>query len=118
MSWTPPIATEADLKSMFPLSNAAPAADVFELGLVLGGTVSSGAFTAGVLDYLIEALDCWDVQVDLNDPVAPTNRVVLKVIGGTSRGSVCAAILGRLLHYAFPPYKRTNPKYRHQKSIL
>jgi len=32
----------------------------FELALVLGGTVSAGAYTAGALDFLIEALDCWE----------------------------------------------------------
>lgn len=32
---------------------------IFEVGLVLSGTVSAGPYTAGVIDYLIEALDAW-----------------------------------------------------------
>ncbi|MBN36086.1 MAG: hypothetical protein CMM46_15185 [Rhodospirillaceae bacterium] len=31
----------------------------FSIGLILGETVSAGAYTAGVLDFLIEALDEW-----------------------------------------------------------
>ena len=30
-----------------------------EFALVLGGTVSAGAYTAGAVDFLIEALDCF-----------------------------------------------------------
>ena len=33
---------------------------VFRLGLVLNGTVAAGAWTAGVLDFLVEALDLWE----------------------------------------------------------
>ena len=29
---------------------------VFEIGLVLAGAVSAGAYTAGVIDFLLEAL--------------------------------------------------------------
>ena len=29
----------------------------FEIGLVMAGAVSAGAYTAGVVDFLIEALD-------------------------------------------------------------
>ncbi len=36
-----------------------PPPNTFELALVLGGTVSAGAYTAGALDFLIEALDSW-----------------------------------------------------------
>ena len=38
------------------LDNPAVPDGTFELGLVLGGTVSAGAYTAGALDFLIEAL--------------------------------------------------------------
>jgi len=32
----------------------------FELALVLGGTVSAGAYTAGAIDFLVEALDSFE----------------------------------------------------------
>ena len=32
----------------------------FEIGLCMAGAVSAGAYTAGVMDYLIETLDKWE----------------------------------------------------------
>ena len=72
----------------------------FELALVLGGTVSAGAYTAGALDFLIEALDCWEAAK--SDPLVPQHRVVLKVVTGTSGGGVNAAIAARALNFDFP----------------
>ena len=43
--------------------------ETFELALVLGGTVSAGAYTAGALDFLIEALDCWEAARAGGDPL-------------------------------------------------
>lgn len=34
----------------------------FEIGLVLSGAVSAGAYSSGVIDFLIEALDNWYQQ--------------------------------------------------------
>src|SRR5215813_1819894 len=48
----------------------------FELGPVLGGTVSAGAYTAGALDYLLEALEAW------HDTADPLHRVVIKMAAG------------------------------------
>ena len=31
----------------------------FYLGLNMSGTVSAGAYTAGVIDFLVEAMDAW-----------------------------------------------------------
>ena len=42
---------------LFPAVVADPDSGVFEIALVLGGTVSAGAHTAGALDVLIQALD-------------------------------------------------------------
>ncbi|MGH7045277.1 MAG: patatin-like phospholipase family protein [Stellaceae bacterium] len=78
----------------------------FELGLVLGGTVSAGAYTAGALDFLIEALDAWTQQRDAGDAVAPKHNVVLRVVTGTSGGGVCAAVAARALNFAFDPVSR------------
>jgi predicted patatin/cPLA2 family phospholipase len=33
---------------------------VFKIGLVLAGAVSAGAYTAGVVDFLFEALEAWE----------------------------------------------------------
>lgn len=67
-----------------------PDSRCFELGLVLGGTVSAGAYTAGALDFLLEALERWHAQPK------PLHKVVVKTAAGSSGGAVCAAILGLL----------------------
>ena len=81
----------------------------FEFALVLGGTVSAGAYTAGALDFLIEALDTWTQLRDANNSAAPRHNVVLRVITGTSGGGVCAAIAGRALAFEFDPIARSTP---------
>jgi hypothetical protein len=81
---------------------APPAENTFELALVLGGTVSAGAYTAGALDFLFEALDIWTRKRDAGDADAPRHRVQIRVIAGTSGGGVCAAISARALAYEYP----------------
>ena len=73
----------------------------FEVALVLGGTVSAGAYTAGFLDKLIEALDAWYVA-KTNDDDVPDHDVKIRVAAGASGGGVCAAILARALAFGFP----------------
>jgi hypothetical protein len=69
----------------------------FELGLVLGGTVSAGAYTAGALDLLIQALDAFHARTD---PPAP-HKISLRLAAGSSGGAVCGAILGLSLNRRF-----------------
>ncbi|MFA5122891.1 patatin-like phospholipase family protein [Zavarzinia sp.] len=73
---------------------------VFEIALVLAGTASAGAYTAGVLDYLIEALDAWEAE--RGKPGVPAHRVVISSATGTSGGAINGAILARAARYAFP----------------
>jgi predicted patatin/cPLA2 family phospholipase len=35
-------------------------AKTFEIGLVMAGAISAGSYTAGVIDFLIHALDAWE----------------------------------------------------------
>ena len=61
----------------FPLVRPNPVRPgIFELGLCLGGTVSAGAYTAGVLDFLIEALDAWTRAKEDKAPDAPPHEIV------------------------------------------
>jgi len=73
----------------------------FRLGLVLSGTVSAGAWTAGALDALIEAMDGWE-RAKARGAAVPQHRVRLEVIGGASGGGVNGAILARAAAYQFP----------------
>jgi len=83
------------------------APNTFEIALVLGGTVSAGAYTAGVLDFLIEALDAWtDLRDGPNGRTVSRHKVVIRIITGTSGGGVNAAIAARALAYDFPHVSR------------
>ena len=82
----------------------------FEVALVLGGTVSAGAYTAGFLDKLIEALDAWYVAKKKNPKDVPSHDVKLRVAAGASGGGVCAAILARALAFGFPHISPASPE--------
>lgn len=74
---------------------------VFELGLVQAGAISAGAYTAGVIDFLIEAMDAWEKRKD--HPDVPHHDVKLKVISGASAGGMTAAITAAALQSEFKP---------------
>ena len=63
----------------------------FHVGLTMSGAISAGAYTAGVLDYLIEALDAWEKQ-KAGGHLVPNHRVGIKVMSGASAGAITAAI--------------------------
>jgi|JI6StandDraft_1071083.scaffolds.fasta_scaffold32976_2 hypothetical protein len=73
-----------------------PEPPVFRLGLTLAGAVSAGAYSAGVLDFLREALDAWEKAKangkDSSGIFVPQHRVEIKAISGTSAGAMCAAM--------------------------
>lgn len=84
----------------------------FELGLALSGTISAGAYTAGVLDFLIQALDAWHAlkAARQDDGIAPgddeaclRHEVRLKVIAGASGGGMTAALAALALQEAHAP---------------
>ena len=86
---------------------------VFRLGLVLNGTVSAGAWTAGVLDFLFQALDLWEAakQQDRQNggaPSVPDHAVRLDVAGGASGGGVCAGLLARAAGWRFRAVERAD----------
>jgi hypothetical protein len=93
---------EKEVNAYFPLFTPDCPEDTFEIGLVLGGTVSAGAYTAGVLDFLVEALDAWTAAKGVLDPAAPDHNVKIKIMAGTSGGGVNSVLLARALGYAFP----------------
>lgn len=72
----------------------------FHLGLTMAGAISAGAYTAGVLDILVEALDRHNARFAAGKRAGwqgafadhPRHRVVLRVISGTSAGGVSAGL--------------------------
>lgn len=82
-----------------------PEAGTFEIGLVLAGAISAGAYTAGVMDFLMEALDAIDdvragrdvsyLRQGFPDeaPIfSPPHRLKIKAMSGASAGGMVAAI--------------------------
>lgn len=94
--------TPQQIKDFFPAKRCPIKAGAFEIGLVLGGTVAAGAYTAGVLDYLLQALDAWQRAKDDSDPLAPPHEVILSTIAGSSGGGVNGALLLRAAAWAYP----------------
>ena len=114
----PPVLTQQEIDQFFPAEKPDPQPQTFELALVLGGTVSAGAYTAGVLDLLIEALDAWYRQKEIEAAApppeeqrkAPLHDVLLEIASGASGGGVCATLLSRALQFEFPHVNTTTPR--------
>jgi hypothetical protein len=103
----------------------APGPDTpFEIGLVMAGAISAGAYTAGVIDFLIQALDEWEeakrfARAHPDDPAArecPVHEVRIKVMAGSSAGGMTAGLAAGLLGMKFesvtaqpPPERRAEP---------
>ncbi|MEW6220330.1 MAG: patatin [Thermodesulfobacteriota bacterium] len=81
----------------------------FDLALTMAGAISAGAYTAGVIDFLIQALDAWEARKAAGDPVAPRHAVRLRAVSGASAGAIAAAILGACLRHDFPHRRLGDP---------
>lgn len=83
------------------------------IGINMAGAVSAGAYTAGVLDFLMEALEQWQAAKDTFreylahpapgpvPPVAPLHDAVIEVFSGASAGGMCAAIASVMVQQPF-----------------
>lgn len=71
-----------------------------KLGINMAGAVSAGAYTAGVLDFLIQALDQWYAAKAAGENV-PGHDISIEVISGASAGGMCAAIAGTQIQESF-----------------
>ncbi|AXG72274.1 TIGR03607: patatin-related protein [Kordia sp. SMS9] len=68
----------------------------------MAGAVSAGAFTAGVIDYLLESLDLWEKAKERNkqlgknhleyDDSIPMHDVELEVLSGASAGGITGTL--------------------------
>jgi len=75
----------------------------FRFAINMAGAISAGAYTAGVLDFLMEALEQWQLakdsfrqqlagQLPTVQNVVPLHDVCVDAFTGASAGSMCAAI--------------------------
>src|SRR5260221_70573 len=63
----------------------------FQIGLAMAGAVSAGAYSAGVFDFLIEALNEWQKAKERGEDV-PKHDVFISVMSGTSAGGIVGAL--------------------------
>ncbi|NDY55386.1 hypothetical protein G3N56_01335 [Desulfovibrio sulfodismutans] len=85
--------------------NGADTDGVFEIGLAMAGAISGGAYAAGVVDFLIQALDEWEKAKTThpNDDTIPRHTTRIRVLSGASAGGMTAAVLAASLHEGFLP---------------
>ena len=76
------------------------------IGLTMAGAVSAGAYTAGVIDYLIETLDEWEKRKKDGTENTPMHDVEIPAIGGASAGGMTSIIMASLLHDVFDPVRK------------
>jgi hypothetical protein len=74
----------------------------FEIGLVGAGAISAGAYTGGVVDFMVHALDSWYAAREAGELVPP-HDVKLSVFSGASAGSITAALAAGYLGSEQPP---------------
>ena len=91
---------------------------VFFIGLNMAGAVSAGAYTAGVVDFLIDALDTLEAKrqeqrVKYGDDFSrweiPAHEVRLVVMSGASAGGMTSAMAAAALCEPFTPVRSPMP---------
>jgi hypothetical protein len=66
--------------------------NVYEIGLAMAGAISAGAYSAGVVDFLFQALHEWQLAKDENPGTVPNHAVCVRAAAGASAGSITAAL--------------------------
>jgi hypothetical protein len=72
----------------------------FRIAINMAGAISAGAYTAGVLDFLTEALDAW-TKAKAEGAEVPQHEVMIEAFSGASAGGMCATISAMLLQDDF-----------------
>jgi predicted acylesterase/phospholipase RssA len=73
----------------------------FRIGICMAGAISAGAYTAGVMDYLIEALNEWEIRRGQSN--VPTHKVVIPIMGGASAGGMTAILTASSINNGIKP---------------
>ena len=66
--------------------------EVFETGIVFAGAISAGAYSAGVMDFIMEALDAYEEAKRTPNWKGPKHTVRIPVLAGASAGGITAGI--------------------------
>ena len=78
----------------------------FRIGICMAGAVSAGAYTAGVMDYLLEALREWEQKKGQQN--VPNHKVVIPVMGGASAGGMNCLLAATTLNNEIKPVPLPN----------
>ncbi|MBI2736529.1 MAG: patatin-like phospholipase family protein [Rhodospirillales bacterium] len=84
--------------------------DVFEIGLAMAGAISAGAYSAGVVDFLFQALHEWQLAKDEAPDTVPDHAVCIRAAAGASAGSITAALAAAAVAGGVRPEKVAEPK--------
>jgi Patatin-like phospholipase len=90
--------TRQSVGSINPVENA----NTLHIGLCMAGAVSAGAYTAGMMDYLIETLERWETARKAGSSEIPQHKIMIDVMAGTSAGGMTAAIAAAAMQCEFP----------------
>lgn len=74
----------------------------------MAGAISAGAYTAGVMDYLLEALENWQKAREMGLPGVPSHEVVIEVMTGASAGGMTAILAAAAMKGDFPHISARN----------
>ncbi|SHM80686.1 patatin-like phospholipase family protein [Mucilaginibacter sp. OK098] len=90
----------------------------FQLGICMAGAVSAGAYTAGVMDYLLEALTTYEEKRGKDG--FPSHKVEIPVMGGASAGGMTAIITAAALQQGITPITTplSDPQEERPENIL
>lgn len=81
--------------------------NTIHLGICMAGAVSAGAYTAGVIDYLLETLDAWENAKARGEKV-PTHRILISAISGSSAGGIISVMLPKIFYIDGQPHVSLN----------
>jgi len=82
----------------------------FEIGLAMAGAISAGAYSAGVVDFLFQALHEWEVAKHEKPGLVPNHTVCIRAAAGASAGSITAALAAVAVAGGLRPEKIDKPE--------
>ena len=86
--------------------------NVYEIGLAMAGAISAGAYSAGVVDFLFQALHEWELAKRDDPGNVPNHSVCIRAAAGASAGSITAALAAVAVAGGLRPQKARRPQGR------
>ena len=84
--------------------------NVYEIGLAMAGAISAGAYSAGVVDFLFQALHDWELAKRDDADHVPNHSVCIRAAAGASAGSITAALAAVAVAGGLRPEKVADPQ--------